>query len=99
MVFGSELKCILASGLVSDELDHEAIAAYLMLGYVPGEMTPLRQVRKLQPGERLIVEDGKVTVERWWHYPAPGRRPGASAPRRSGPRSCSPSSTSRSRCA
>jgi asparagine synthase (glutamine-hydrolysing) len=71
VVFGSELKCVLASGLVSDELDPEALAAYLMLGYVPGAMTPLKDVRKLQPGERLIVENGRVTVERWWHYPAP----------------------------
>ena len=47
LIFGSELKCILASGRVSGDLDPEAIAAYLMLGYVPGSMTPLRQVRKL----------------------------------------------------
>jgi asparagine synthase (glutamine-hydrolysing) len=57
VVFGSELKCVLASGLVGAELDPEAIAAYLMLGYVPGAMTPLKQVRKLLPGERLVVEN------------------------------------------
>ena len=39
-------------------------------------MTPLRQVRKLEPGERLVVADGRATVERWWRYPAPGARPG-----------------------
>jgi asparagine synthase (glutamine-hydrolysing) len=42
-----------------------------MLGYVPGPMTPLRQVRKLGPGERIVVEDGRARVERWWSYPAP----------------------------
>ncbi|HEY7453595.1 MAG TPA: asparagine synthase (glutamine-hydrolyzing), partial [Thermoleophilaceae bacterium] len=71
LVFGSELKCVLASGLVDEELDPDAIAAYLMLGYVPGPMTPLRQVRKLGPGERIVVEDGRARVERWWSYPAP----------------------------
>src|SRR4051812_26498792 len=71
VVFGSELKCVLASGLVSGELDPEAISAYLMLGYVPGAMTPLRGVRKLLPGERLVVEDGRVKLERWWEYPVP----------------------------
>ena len=75
VVFGSELKCVIASGLVSDELDPEAISAYLTLGYVPGAMTPLKQVRKLEPGERLVVHDGNVTVERWWHYPAPDPDP------------------------
>jgi asparagine synthase (glutamine-hydrolysing) len=71
VVFGSELKCVLASGLVSGELDPEAISAYLMLGNVPGAMTPLKDVRKLLPGERLIVEDGRVRLERWWDYPVP----------------------------
>jgi asparagine synthase (glutamine-hydrolysing) len=71
VVFGSELKCVLASGLIDPELDPEAIAAYLTLGYVPGPMTPLKQVRKLEPGERLVVRNGKATVERWWRYPAP----------------------------
>jgi asparagine synthase (glutamine-hydrolysing) len=71
VVFGSELKCVLASGLVGDELDTEAIAAYLALGYVPGSLTPLRGVRKLEPGERLVVADGIARVERWWRYPAP----------------------------
>jgi asparagine synthase (glutamine-hydrolysing) len=75
VVFGSELKCVLASGLVSAELDPEAISAYLMLGYVPGAMTPLRDVRKLLPGERLIVEDGRVKLERWWTYPVPDADP------------------------
>jgi asparagine synthase (glutamine-hydrolysing) len=71
VIFGSELKCVLASGLVSAELDPEAISAYLMLGHVPGAMTPLKGVRKLLPGERLIVEDGRVKLERWWEYPVP----------------------------
>jgi asparagine synthase (glutamine-hydrolysing) len=75
VIFGSELKCVLLSGLVSGELDPEAIAAYLVLGYVPGPMTPLRQVRKLGPGERLVLGDGRATVERWWRYPAPDPDP------------------------
>ena len=66
---------MLASGLVSDELDPEAIAAYLTLGYVPGPMTPLRQVRKLEPGERLVVADGRASLERWWRHPAPDPDP------------------------
>lgn len=75
VVFGSELKCVIASGLVDDELDPEAIAAYLTLGFVPGPLTPLRGVRKLGPGERLVVEGGRVRVERWWQYPAPSPAP------------------------
>jgi asparagine synthase (glutamine-hydrolysing) len=75
VVFGSELKCVLASGLVSGDLDPEAISAYLMLGYIPGAMTPLRDVRKLLPGERLVVEEGQARLERWWDYPVPDADP------------------------
>ena len=71
VLFGSELKCLIASGLVSDTLDPEAIAAYLTLGSIPGPMTPLREVRKVMPGERLLVGDGELRRERYWRYPVP----------------------------
>lgn len=75
VVFGSELKCIIASGLVERELDHEAIAAYLTLGFVPSPLTPIAGVHKLNPGERLIVDDGEVRTETYWEYPAPDPEP------------------------
>jgi asparagine synthase (glutamine-hydrolysing) len=75
VVFGSELKSVIASGLVDDALDPDAIAAYLTLGFVPSPMTPLKGVRKLNPGERLVIESGRVRIERWWTYPAPDPRP------------------------
>src|SRR5258705_3338735 len=55
VVFASELKSLLASGLVHTDLDFEAIDAYLTLGFVPAPMTPLAQVRKLMPGEQLVI--------------------------------------------
>jgi asparagine synthase (glutamine-hydrolysing) len=69
LLFGSELKCIIASGLVGPEIELEAMAAYLTLGFIPAPLTPLKGVRKLLPGERLIVGDGRVVVERYWEYP------------------------------
>src|ERR1044072_7057003 len=71
VVFGSELKCGIASGLGSDRIDPEAIAAYLTLGYVPSPLTPLKDVRKLNPGERLVVENGRVRGERAGGSPGP----------------------------
>ena len=38
-------------------------------------MTPLRDVRKLDPGERLVIEDGELRRERYWSYPAPAPDP------------------------
>jgi asparagine synthase (glutamine-hydrolysing) len=71
VVFGSELKSVLASGLVEPTLDPEAIEAFLTLGFVPAPLTPLAQVRKLMPGEQLVVADGRVQRRRYWRYPEP----------------------------
>ena len=71
VVFASELKSVLASGLVADDLDYEAIDAFLRLGFVPGPMTPLAGVRKLLPGHRLVVDRNGAQVEAYWSYPVP----------------------------
>jgi asparagine synthase (glutamine-hydrolysing) len=77
LVFASELKSLLASGLVPVELDYEAIDAYLTLGYIPAPSTPLVGVQKLLPGHRLVVGAGLLRVDAYWRYPrpAPERRP------------------------
>lgn len=71
LVFGSELKSVLASGLVAPEIDYEAIDALLALGFIPGPMTPLARVRKLMPGHRLVVDDKGVHTDAFWSYPEP----------------------------
>jgi asparagine synthase (glutamine-hydrolysing) len=71
VVFASELKSLLASGIVETELDYEAIDAYMTFGFVPGPLTPLAGVRKLMPGERLIVDPRGLRLERYWTYPGP----------------------------
>src|SRR4051794_31686445 len=71
LVFASELKSLLASGLVAVELDYEAIDAFLTLGFVPGPHTPLAGVHKLMPGQRLVVENDGYRLEQYWEYPEP----------------------------
>lgn len=74
LVFASELKSLLASGLVEADLDYEAIDAFLTLGFVPGPMTPLAAVRKLMPGHVLVVDGDGVREEAFWSYPEPAPR-------------------------
>jgi len=69
LAFASEIAPLLALG-ASDEPDLEAVSHYLALGYVPGEATGLRGVRKLLPGHVLIREGG-ATRERVFWQPAP----------------------------
>jgi asparagine synthase (glutamine-hydrolysing) len=71
LVFASELKALLASGLIEPKLDYEAIAAYLTLGFVPGPRTPIAGVHKLDPGHRLVAGPEGVRTEAYWTYPRP----------------------------
>jgi asparagine synthase (glutamine-hydrolysing) len=71
LLFASELKSLLATGLVQPELDLEAIDAFLSLGFVPGPRTPLRGVSKLLPGHLLVADPNGVRVEAYWEYPLP----------------------------
>jgi asparagine synthase (glutamine-hydrolysing) len=76
IVFGSEIKAVLASGMVDAELDERAVSEYFALGLVSGDRTLYRDVRKLEPGSTLVWQDGRVRVERYWRAPAyvPGSR-------------------------
>ena len=80
VVFASELKSLLASGLVQPELDYEALEIYLTLGYIPAPRSPLLRVSKLPPGHRLVVTPGGYSVEPYWDYPLPAPEEGRSEP-------------------
>ena len=56
LVFGSEVKVLLASGLVPRELDVDALGQFLAWEYVPGDATLLRHVRKLRAAEMLELD-------------------------------------------
>jgi asparagine synthase (glutamine-hydrolysing) len=71
VVFASELKSLLASGLIEPSIDYAAIDAYLTLGYVPAPSTPLVGVQKLLPGHRLVIDPGGVRAEQYWAFPEP----------------------------
>ena len=73
LAFSSELAPLLALG-ASSEPDLEAIADYLVLGYVPGTQTGVLGARKLAPGALLVHEGGRTREEHWWR-PEPREHP------------------------
>jgi asparagine synthase (glutamine-hydrolysing) len=79
IVFGSEIKALLASGWVSREIDPEALDAYLTFEYVPGPMSIFRSVRKLPPGHLLAFRDGRVAIRPYWDLLAEAARRAPSA--------------------
>jgi asparagine synthase (glutamine-hydrolysing) len=71
VVWGSEIKAILASDLVDVSLDPLGVTEFLTWEYVPGSGTLYREVRKLPPGALLVMErDGSVRgPTEYWDIP------------------------------
>ncbi len=68
-MFGSEAKAILAVPGIPTELDPQALASYLELGYVAAPQSMFKGIRKLPPATILIAENGGVTERRYWRVP------------------------------
>jgi asparagine synthase (glutamine-hydrolysing) len=75
LVFASELKALLAAGMVNVEIDPTALVAYLMLGSVPDPLSIYRGVRALAPAGSLQVSPHDwhtVSVQHYWQFPEAG---------------------------
>jgi asparagine synthase (glutamine-hydrolysing) len=66
LVFASEIKAILESGLIEAQPAPGALTEYLAFGYPAGNETMFRGIRKLPPGHLLVWEDGVVNVRQYW---------------------------------
>ena len=66
LVFGSEIKAILADPEVACEIDPGMIDRFLSFYFLPGEKTLFKGIRKLLPGHCLVVRSGRVTVRQYW---------------------------------
>ncbi|MFH1277617.1 MAG: asparagine synthase (glutamine-hydrolyzing) [Candidatus Eisenbacteria bacterium] len=76
ILFASEVKGILAAGIVRPTLDVGALAEFLAWEYVPAPRTLMKEIRKLEPGCSLDIDldSGERTERRWWSIPPAGER-------------------------
>jgi asparagine synthase (glutamine-hydrolysing) len=70
LVFASELKALLESGLVEPEIDAEGLRLLLTFGSLYQPQTIIRGVQMLPPAHRMIVENGHEKIERYWSLAA-----------------------------
>jgi asparagine synthase (glutamine-hydrolysing) len=67
VLFGSELKSLLAHGGLKREIDPHAVEEYFALGYVAEPRTIFRQARKLPPAHTLMLRRGQPLQQReYW---------------------------------
>jgi asparagine synthase (glutamine-hydrolysing) len=88
-LFASEVRTLLASGLVPRKLSRDAVESYLLFGSVSEPLTLIEDVVSLPPGHRMTITDGRIEVERYWALSEPpavaggqtaGRMPALPAP-------------------
>lgn len=72
MLFASEIKAILAVAPELAQVDRQALRQYIQFGYIPDPATSFSTISKLPPGHLLELEDGKLSVSRYWDFPQYG---------------------------
>jgi asparagine synthase (glutamine-hydrolysing) len=75
LLFASEIKAILESGLLAPEPNHQVLSEMLATRYVSSAETCFTGIRKLLPGHRLVFERGRVSVTKYWDLPLDGPDP------------------------
>jgi len=71
LLFGSELKALLAHGALPRQLDAEAFVQYLAMEYVPAPDSIFENVSKLPAAHIALFENGRFSLRRYWQPPAP----------------------------
>ncbi len=66
VLFGSELKALLAGDSLARDMDDQALSDYFSFGYIPAPKTIYRSVRKVMPGHYLVASAAGVRETRYW---------------------------------
>ena len=65
-LFGSEIKAILASGLIKAKLDSEALHQFLTFLWSPDPNTLFANIKTVPPGHLLQFHDDEIKLTEWW---------------------------------
>ncbi len=76
LVFGSEIKALLADGRVRARIDTDSLDQVFTFWSTLAPRTIFRDIVELPPAHWLLASEGKVTLRRYWEvdFPAAGAR-------------------------
>jgi asparagine synthase (glutamine-hydrolysing) len=69
LLFGSEIKAILASDLIEPQTNTDVLPEVLSTRYTSGTDTLFRGINKLLPGHLLVFRDGEIDIRQYWDVP------------------------------
>ena len=74
LLFGSEIKAILAAAPELKEIDHSALREFFYFGYIPDPSTAFTKVRKLPPGHLIEFSAARrePQIRQYWDLPSFG---------------------------
>ena len=67
LLFSSEVRSILSTGLVAKEIDEKALLDYFSDQSIPYPYTVVKGIRQLEAGSWMRVKDGKTEERRYWN--------------------------------
>lgn len=65
-IFASEVKAILATGLVERALDTEALHQFLTFLWTPDPKTLFKNIHTLPPAHVLTLREDQIKINEWW---------------------------------
>ena len=66
--FATEIAALRVDPALELTPDRSALARYVRFGYFTAPETPFTQVRKVAPGEVVVIEPDRVTRRRYWRW-------------------------------
>jgi asparagine synthase (glutamine-hydrolysing) len=66
LIFGSEIKAILAHPGYQRDINYDALYHYFTLKNVPSPLTAFKGIYSLLPGEILTFSKNEISKKRWW---------------------------------
>jgi asparagine synthase (glutamine-hydrolysing) len=72
LLFGSEIKTLLAVAPQLAEVNPEGLLQYFYFGYIPDPYTAFQPIHKLPPGCVMEYCGGKINIRQYWDVPSYG---------------------------
>ncbi|WP_367154627.1 asparagine synthetase B [Methylomonas sp. HYX-M1] len=66
IVFGSNADLVISHPAVDSSIDPQTVYDYVYFHHCPSPNTIYKQVKKLEGGQCLIYDNGKITIQRYW---------------------------------
>ncbi len=66
LIFGSEIKAILAHPDYIRRMNHEGVYHYFTFKNIPAPLTAFDGIHSLLPGELLTFSNGRLQKDKWW---------------------------------